>query len=58
MGKLREIAWLRYAAGRTLEEFANAVGVARSSVQLTLQRLPATRHCAKMDRDLALAQIA
>ena len=39
MRKLREIARLRFEAGRTLVEIANAVGVARSSVQLTLQRL-------------------
>ena len=39
MRKLREIARLRFEAGRTLAEVANAVGVARSSVQLTLRRL-------------------
>jgi transposase len=39
MRKLREIARLRFEAGRTLQEIASAVGVARSTVQLTLQRL-------------------
>jgi transposase len=41
MRKLREIARLRFQAGRTLQEIASAVGVARSSVQLALQRLEA-----------------
>lgn len=39
MRKLREIARLRFEAGRTLQEIAGAVGVARSTVQLTLQRM-------------------
>jgi transposase len=39
MRKLKEIARLRFEAGRTLREIAGAVGVARSTVQLTLQRL-------------------
>ena len=39
MRKLKEIARLRFQAGRTLQEIAGAVGVARSTVQLTLQRM-------------------
>ncbi len=39
MRKLKEIARLRFEAGRTLQEIAGAVGVARSTVQLTLQRM-------------------
>lgn len=41
MRKLREIARLRLGAGRTLQEVGSAVGVARSTVQLSLQRLSA-----------------
>ena len=41
MRKLREIARLRFEAGRTLQEIASAAGVARSTVQVTLQRLTA-----------------
>lgn len=39
MRKLREIARLRFEAGRTLQEIASAVGVVRSTVQLALRRL-------------------
>jgi len=39
MRKLKEIARLKFEAGRTFEEIASAVGVARSTVQVTLQRL-------------------
>lgn len=39
MRKLREIARLKFEAGRTLTEIAAAAGVARSTVQLTLQRM-------------------
>lgn len=41
MRKLKEIARLRFEAGRTLQEIAGSVGVARSTVQLTLQRMAA-----------------
>lgn len=41
MRKLKEIARLRFEAGRTLQEIAGSVGVSRSTVQLTLQRLTA-----------------
>lgn len=41
MRKLREIARLRFEAGRTFVEIASSVGVARSSVQLAVQRLKA-----------------
>lgn len=41
MRKLREIARLKFEAGRTLQEIAAAAGVARSTVQLTLQRMAA-----------------
>lgn len=39
MRKLKEIARLRFEAGRTLEEIASAVGVARSTVQTAVRRL-------------------
>jgi transposase len=41
MRKLKEIARLRFEAGRTLQEVAASVGVARSTVQLALQRMVA-----------------
>ena len=41
MRKLREIARLKFAAGRTFEEIAAAVGIARSTVQTALGRLSA-----------------
>ena len=41
MRKLREIAGLRFEARRTLQEISSAVGVARSTAQLSLQRLNA-----------------
>lgn len=41
MRKLKEIARLRFEAGRTLQEVAASVGVARSTVQLALQRMAA-----------------
>ena len=41
MRKLREIARLKLAAGRTFEEIAAAVGIARSTVQTALGRLSA-----------------
>lgn len=41
MRKLREIARLRFEAGRTFVEIASSVGVARSSLQLAVQRLKA-----------------
>lgn len=41
MRKLKEIARLRFEAGRTFTEIASAAGVARSTVQLTLQRMTA-----------------
>jgi transposase len=41
MRKLKEIARLRFEAGRTLKEIAAAAGVARSTVQLTLERMAA-----------------
>ena len=41
MRKLREIARLKFAAGRTFEEIAAAVGIARSTVQTVLGRLSA-----------------
>ena len=39
MRKLKEIARLRYEAGRSYSEIAAAAGVARSTVQVTLARL-------------------
>jgi len=39
MRKLKEVARLRYEAGRTLEEIATAAGVARSTVQTALARM-------------------
>ena len=39
MRKIKEIARLRFAAGRTYTEIASAVGVARSTVQTTVSRL-------------------
>lgn len=39
MRKLKEIARLRFEAGRTFTEIASAAGVARSTVQLTVQRM-------------------
>lgn len=41
MRKLREIARLRFEAGRTLDEIAASAGVARSTVQLALTRIEA-----------------
>jgi transposase len=41
MRKLREIARLKFEAGRTLQEIAAAAGVARSTVQLALDRMEA-----------------
>ena len=41
MRKLREIARLKFATGRTFEEIAAAVGIARSTVQTALGRLSA-----------------
>lgn len=41
MRKLKEIARLRFEARRTFTEIAAAVGAARSTVQLTLQRMTA-----------------
>lgn len=39
MRKLKEIARLRFDAGRTFTEIASAAGVARSTVQLAVQRM-------------------
>jgi len=39
MRKLKEMARLRYEAGRTLDEVAAAAGVARSTVQTALERM-------------------
>ena len=39
MRKLREIARLRFEAGRTLTEISKAAGVSRSTVQLALSRM-------------------
>lgn len=39
MRKLREIARLRFEAGRTLDEIAAAAGAARSTVQTALERM-------------------
>lgn len=39
MRKLKEIARLKFAAGRTFDEIASAVGVARSTVQTAVSRL-------------------
>ena len=42
MRRLKEIARLRFEAGRTYTEIASAVGVARSTVQTALSRLLAS----------------
>src|SRR5580698_1686736 len=39
MRKLKELARLRYEAGRTLDEIAASAGVARSTVQTALARM-------------------
>jgi transposase len=41
MRRLKEIARLKFEAGRTLDEIAAAAGVARSTVQAALQRMAA-----------------
>jgi len=41
MRKLKEMARLKFEAGRTLDEIAAAAGVARSTVQTALQRMAA-----------------
>lgn len=41
MRKLKEIARLRFEAGRTMDEIAAAAGVARSTVQMALTRMAA-----------------
>ena len=48
MRKIKEIARLRFAAGRTYTEIAAAVRVARSTVQTAVSRLK--RACIRLNR--------